>query len=163
MVKCLPSVRETWVQSLGWEDPWVGKILWKKNWQPTPVFLPGKHLGWWSLVGYGQWGSKELDVTKQLTLFSKPIVYLDFLSPFSVPGSHPGDHIPLNCHFSSGSSNLWVSCTFFVVDDFDNFFFFFWLSRMACGTLVPWLGIELGPSAVRAWSPKCLTPKEFAT
>ena len=23
-------------------DPWVGKIPWKKKWQPTPVFLPGK-------------------------------------------------------------------------------------------------------------------------
>ena len=25
-----------------WFDPWVGKILWKREWQPTPVFLPGE-------------------------------------------------------------------------------------------------------------------------
>ena len=27
-------------------DPWVGKIPWRKKWQPTPVFLPGKFHGW---------------------------------------------------------------------------------------------------------------------
>ena len=33
-------------------DPWVGKIPWRQKWQPTPIFLPGKSLGQWSLVGY---------------------------------------------------------------------------------------------------------------
>ena len=32
-------------------DPWVGKIPWRKKWQPTPVFLPGKSHGQRSLVG----------------------------------------------------------------------------------------------------------------
>jgi len=32
-------------------NPWVGKIPWKKKWQPTPVFLPGKSYGQGSLVG----------------------------------------------------------------------------------------------------------------
>ena len=31
--------------------PWVGKIPWKRKWQPTPVLLPGKFHGWSSLVG----------------------------------------------------------------------------------------------------------------
>ena len=35
-------MRETWVRSLGWEDPWVGKIPGRKAWQPTSVFLPGE-------------------------------------------------------------------------------------------------------------------------
>ena len=35
-VKNLPTVEETWVRSLGW------KILWRRPWQPTPVFLPGE-------------------------------------------------------------------------------------------------------------------------
>ena len=26
-------------------DPWVGKIPWKRSWQPTPVFLPGESPG----------------------------------------------------------------------------------------------------------------------
>ena len=33
-------------------DPWVRKIPWRRKWQPTPVFLPGKSHGWRSLVGY---------------------------------------------------------------------------------------------------------------
>ena len=42
-------------------DPWVGKIPWRKKWQPTPVFLPGKSHGQRSLVDYSLCGSKELD------------------------------------------------------------------------------------------------------
>ena len=33
-------------------DPRVGKIPWRKNWQPTLVLLPGKSHGQWSLEGY---------------------------------------------------------------------------------------------------------------
>ena len=33
---------------------------WRKKWQPTPVFLPGKSQGQRSLVGYGAWGSKRV-------------------------------------------------------------------------------------------------------
>ena len=33
-------------------DPWVGKIPWKRKWQPTPVFLPGEFHGQRSLVAY---------------------------------------------------------------------------------------------------------------
>ena len=49
-------------------DPWVGKIPWKRAWQPTPVFLPGRVHGQRSLVGYSQWDRKESDTTEQLTL-----------------------------------------------------------------------------------------------
>ena len=47
-------------------DPWVGKIPWRRKWQPTPVLLPGKFHGQRSLVGYSPWGRKELDMTEQL-------------------------------------------------------------------------------------------------
>ena len=120
MVKNPPAIRETWVQSLDWEDPleegmathssilawripmdrgawwatvngvpksrtrlstaqhpsgsaskqptcqcrrhkrhgfdpWIGKIPWRRAWQPTPVFLPGKFLdrGGWRATVYG--------------------------------------------------------------------------------------------------------------
>ena len=33
-------------------DPWVGKIPWRRVWQPTPVFLPREHHGQRSLAGY---------------------------------------------------------------------------------------------------------------
>ena len=39
-------------------DPWVGKIPWRRKWQPTPVLLPGKFRGWRSLVGFSPWGPK---------------------------------------------------------------------------------------------------------
>ena len=39
-------------------DPWVGKIPWKKKWQPTPVFLPGNSHEQGSLVSYSPWGCK---------------------------------------------------------------------------------------------------------
>ena len=41
--------------------PGIGKIPWKKEWQPIPVFLPGESLGQRRLVGYSPWGCKELD------------------------------------------------------------------------------------------------------
>ena len=44
--------------------PWVGKIPWRRKWQPTPVFLPGESHGRRSLVGYiSPWGHKESDMT----------------------------------------------------------------------------------------------------
>ena len=33
-------------------SPWVGKIPWRRAWQPTPVFLPGEFLGQRRPVGY---------------------------------------------------------------------------------------------------------------
>ena len=42
-------------------DPWVGKISWKGECQPTPVFLPGQPHGQKSLVGYSPRGHKESD------------------------------------------------------------------------------------------------------
>ena len=40
------------------------KIPWRKKWQPTSVFLPGKSHGRRSMVGYNSWGHKELDLTE---------------------------------------------------------------------------------------------------
>ena len=41
-------------------DPWIGKISWRRKWQPTPVFLPGESHGRRSLVGYSPRGSKKV-------------------------------------------------------------------------------------------------------
>ena len=59
-LKRLPPMRETWVQSLGKEDP--------LEWQPTPVFLPGESHGRRSPVGYSPQGRKESDTTERLHL-----------------------------------------------------------------------------------------------
>ena len=55
-----PAMWETWVRSLGQEDPR------RRKWQPTPVFLPGESHGWRSLVDYSPWGCKESDTTERL-------------------------------------------------------------------------------------------------
>ena len=62
-VKNLPAMQKR----LGFH-PWVGKIPWRRKWQPTPVFLPGESQGQRSLVSYSPWGGKELDMTEWLTL-----------------------------------------------------------------------------------------------
>ena len=45
-------------------DPWVRKIPWRREWLPTPVFLPGEFHGQKGLVDYHPWGQKESDTTK---------------------------------------------------------------------------------------------------
>ena len=51
-------MQETWVQPLGQEDPW------RREWQPTPVFLPGESHGQGTLASYSPWCRKELDTTE---------------------------------------------------------------------------------------------------
>ena len=51
-------------------NPWVGKIPWRRKWQPTPVLLPGESHGGRSLVGYSPWGHKESDMTERLYLLT---------------------------------------------------------------------------------------------
>ena len=45
-------------------DPWVGKIPCRREWQPTPVFLPEESHGQRSLAGYGQQGYTGLEMTE---------------------------------------------------------------------------------------------------
>ena len=66
-VNHLPAVWETWVQSLGWEDPLEKKmathsspLAWKISWTEEPGRL--------HLVGYSPWGRKEVDTTERLHL-----------------------------------------------------------------------------------------------
>ena len=64
MVKNLPAVQEATF------DPWVGKIPWRKEWLPTPVFLPGGFHGQRSLAGYSPWVTKS-----QTRPLSGPLVF----------------------------------------------------------------------------------------
>ena len=57
-------MQETWVWSLGWEDPQVGKILWRRAWQPTPVFLPRESPWTEEPGGLQSMGIKESDTTE---------------------------------------------------------------------------------------------------
>ena len=62
-VKNLPAVQETGVQSLDQEDPL------EKGQLATPLLLPGESHGQRSLVGYGPWCWKELDMTEWLATY----------------------------------------------------------------------------------------------
>ena len=58
-------------------DPWVGKIPWRREWQPNPGFLLGEFHGQRILVSYSPWGHKESDTIEQVTL-SHSVQGLDF-------------------------------------------------------------------------------------
>ena len=64
-VKNPPAMQETWF------DLWVGKISWRREWLPTPVFWSGEFHGQRSLAGYSPWGCKELDMTEATFTFLK--------------------------------------------------------------------------------------------
>ena len=59
--------------------------VWRRQWHPTPVLLPGKSHGWRSLVGYSSWGRKESDTTEQLHFH------------FSLSCTEEGNGNPLQC------------------------------------------------------------------
>jgi len=44
----------------------MGKIPWRRKWQPTPVFLPEKSHGQRSLAGYSSKSCKESDTTQRI-------------------------------------------------------------------------------------------------
>ena len=107
MVKHLPKMRETWVWSLGQEDPLE---IWRRKWQPTPVLLPGKSHGRRSLVGHSLWGRKELDTTERLH-FTFSDIYIYSYSCFLLVS------ICMECLFYPLTFSLcislklkWVSC-----------------------------------------------------
>ena len=86
MVKCLPATPTCQCRRHR-SDPWVGvgKIPWRRKWQPTPVLLPGKFHELRTLVGYSPWGRKESDMTEQL--------HFHFLSLFKVQITSPRTNI----------------------------------------------------------------------
>ena len=49
-------------------NPQVEMMPWRREWQPTPVFLPGEFHEQRNLAGHSPWGRKELDTTDRLTL-----------------------------------------------------------------------------------------------
>ena len=72
LVKNLPAMWETWF------DPWLGKIPWRRDWLPTPVFWPGEFHGL-----YSPWGRKELNTSEQLSLHFKDCFWT--ISVYTIP------------------------------------------------------------------------------
>ena len=74
-------VRHDWVISLSL----FTFMHWRRKWQPTPVFLPGKSQGRGSLVGCRLWGRTESDTTER------------FHFHFLLPCIGEGNGNPLQC------------------------------------------------------------------
>ena len=77
-------------------DPWV-RILWRRQWHPTLVLLPGKSDGWRSLVGYSPWGRKESDTTERL----------HFHFSLSCIGEGNGHPFQCSCLENPGDGGAW--------------------------------------------------------
>ena len=67
-------------------DPWFRKILWRRKWQPPPVFLPGKSHGQRSLVGYGPQGLKKSDI---MTKPPPPVAFHAVIGPLACHPAGP--------------------------------------------------------------------------
>ena len=74
LVENLLAMRETWVWS------WDGKILWRREELPNPVFWPGEFHG-----PYSPWGHKELDMTEWLSLHFLSINFMYIISNIYPP------------------------------------------------------------------------------
>ena len=96
-------------------DPCVWKIPWRREWQPTPVFLPEKSHGQRTLVGYSPRSCKELDiVTEQSTWISRSgppsLVCVYSLSFSSAPSLLPFlYYLLINLHRSGAMPQFWIT------------------------------------------------------
>ena len=93
MVKNPHAVRETW----------VGKIIWRRAWQSTPVSLPGESHGQRSLVGYSSWGCKVVQdwQTKHSTerLSMSQTLLINLYAPWKQSYDQSRQHIKKQRHY----------------------------------------------------------------
>ena len=94
-------------------NPWVGKIPWKREWQPTPVFFPEDFHGQRSLAGYSSWRHKELDTTEQHLAFFRKVTMIVWCALI-----HPFQSSPINIVLPLLYPFLW--------------YFFLWISWVIC-------------------------------
>ena len=72
-------------------DTWVRTIPWRREWHPTPLFLPGESHGQRSLEGCSPWGHKELDTTEQLTKHHEVVGAMIIIFPAEEVQAQRGD------------------------------------------------------------------------
>ena len=83
-------------------DPWVGKIPWRREWQPTPVFLPGEFHGERSLAGCSS------DATEQLTLLAWKIPWTEEPGGLQSMGSQSWTRLSYtSTHFAGYHCSFW--------------------------------------------------------
>ena len=119
--------------------------VWRRQWHPTPVLLPGKSHGWRSLVGCSPRGRYQSDTTE----------WLHFLFSFSCIGEGNGNPLQCSCLESPSDGGVWwlpfmglhrvghnwsdlaVVATVCVLSHFSHVCVFAALSTVACHTSLP--------------------------
>ena len=81
-----------------WFNPWVGKIPWRRKWDPTPEFLPR------NFMDRGAWGATVHGVTKSQTQLNMKVQTPQVEG--SGPWEGPPPRMPTKCHRSPGSYNV---------------------------------------------------------
>ena len=73
--------------------------MWRRQWHPTPVLLPGKSHGWRSLVGCSPWGHEESDTLSDFTFtFHFPALEKEMATtPVFLPGESQGRRSLVGC------------------------------------------------------------------
>ena len=91
-------VRQDWVTSLSL----FTCMHWRRQWQPTPVLLPGKSHGWRSLVGCSPWGREESDMTE----------WLPFHFSLSCVGEGNGNPLQCSCLENPRDRGTWWAAVY---------------------------------------------------
>ena len=81
-----------------WFISWVGKLPWRRKWQHSPVFLPGKSHGQRSLAGYSPQSCKEQDMTEHACQLG--YIQIQLRSPFNIQNINRANHTLLDSVFS---------------------------------------------------------------
>ena len=92
----------------------VNMLNWGRQWQPTPVFLPGESHGWRSLVGCSPWGHEESDTTEQL----------HFHFSLSCIGERNGNPLQCSCLENPRDGGVWWAAVYGVAQNWT------WLKRL---------------------------------
>ena len=99
LVKNPPAMQETWVRSLGWEDPL------EKGKATHSSILAGEFHGL-----YSPWGHKEADTTERLSLSGNLMQFIYFSGCNNPFEGHMSDFLPLLVY---NSMSLWTTTSFF--------------------------------------------------
>ena len=91
-------VRQDWAPSLSL----FTSMHWRRRWQPTPVFLPGKFHGWRSLVSYSPWGLEESHQTERL----------QFHISLSCIGEADGNPLQYSCLENPRDRGVWWAAVY---------------------------------------------------
>ena len=131
-------MQETWVQSLGWEDPLVGKIPWRRAWYPTTVFLPRESPWTEEPGGLQSMGIKESDMTEWLST-----------------ARHTVDLQCFRCTVK------WLRCTYIIIYMYILFKFFSIIDYRILNIISPYVFFFYVVCICSSWFPNLSLPHPF--